>query len=580
MHSKYLLIQGTVGDHATQKVDGNISISHTDDSIPPTQWPVSEGYFKALVSLNAGKNFLRLSFYSPRLANITSNNIHASNLNITYVPQTNTPPLHLVILIGKDSPGTYDSAPARTEREGNGIELAIAKYRMAGYLWQSYTQEQMFRSNFGRRTFRFEEEWTPGTANLRDRRDDTMRSEARVHVIRSEKTVAEIRDMEVAQQNAKASRSGDLFSWASADIKKHFNIKPGQKQYAAVLILDAHWDKASNTILGHAALGGGDGELGLAIFGSHALHSYPSCVEEVVPAFTDCTRTDTNCVANDCNESGSNWEAANIGIGAHLHEVGHLFGCPHQESGIMLRDYVSLNRSFITREAYSTRTGNKGGLVLQNDECNWHKLDCLRFRIHPCFKLPNDPVVHRDASVNVWPVENGVFLWAPSGVAYAEIFVEGDEGCKAWIEFGDGNGRGNIQKQYFLTEQEIRDRLPEPLRKKNVRLSVKSFGNGNADASEISASKGSTVKIGGGGVLSGMSNKLGYKGNKFGLSQMEGSEKSEIIFDSLLQHHKVMTSVVVYHGAFLDGIEFEYEDATSQLIGKKNGTGSRFHLGT
>jgi len=90
-----------------------------------------------------------------------------------------------------------------------------------------------------------------------------------------------------------------------------------------------------------------------------------------------CTPTDTDYVANDCNESGSNWEAANIGIGAHLHEVGHLFGAPHQESGIMLRDYVTFNRTFTTREPYSTRTKSKGGLVLMKDECTWHRLDVL-----------------------------------------------------------------------------------------------------------------------------------------------------------------------------------------------------------
>lgn len=66
---------------------------------------------------------------------------------------------------------------------------------------------------------------------------------------------------------------------------------------------------------------------------------------------------------------GSSWEAANIGMGAHLHETGHLFGCPHQESGVMLRDYVTLNRSFLTRESFSTRTKSKGGLVLEKDEC-------------------------------------------------------------------------------------------------------------------------------------------------------------------------------------------------------------------
>ena len=242
------------------------------------------------------------------------------------LPCLSAPPLQLVILLGRDSPGTFDAVPARIEKEGNGLETAIKKFRMAAYLWQAFTAEQMYRNKLGRRVFRMEEEWVTGTSNYRDREMGIMRSEAKVHVVRTSKTVAEIRDLDLAQQNPKAKRSGDLFGLASEAVRDYFKPLPGQKQYVSVLILDAHWDKASKTITGHAALGGGGGEIQLAIFGSQALQSYPSSIEEVVPAFSDCTPTDTNYVANDCNESGSNWEAANIGIGAHMHETGHLFG--------------------------------------------------------------------------------------------------------------------------------------------------------------------------------------------------------------------------------------------------------------
>jgi hypothetical protein len=271
----------------------------------------------------------------------------------------------------------------------------------------------MYRQKMGRRTFRFDEEWTSGTSNLRDIENGMMRSEAKIHVVRCSKTVAELRDMDLAQQNPNAKRNGDLYTIALDAVKDYFKPMPGQKQYVSVLLLDAHWDKAAKTITGHAALGGANEPLAMAIFGSQALQSYPSCLEEVVPAFTDCTPTDTKFVANDCNESGSNWEAANIGIGAHMHEVGHLFGCPHQATGIMLRDYVTLNRSFTSREPYSTRTKAKGGLVLQKDECAWNRLDCLRFRSHPCFALPGEPPKHLDDSVQAWPVDNGTVIVSP-----------------------------------------------------------------------------------------------------------------------------------------------------------------------
>jgi hypothetical protein len=431
-----LLIAGTVGDLEAQAVDGNLTVSRLDDGFPPTYWPVDESHFKALVYLVPGPNRFRFDFTSPKLpSSNTSNPIHSSYLTIHMIPPLSNPPLHLVIMLAKDSPGTFDAVPARIEREGNNLEVAIRKFRMAAYLWQAFTSEQMYRNKLGRRTFRFEEEWVTGTSNHRDQETRTMRNEAKVHVIRCDKTVAELRDLDLAQQNPKGKKTGQLYDIALAAVKDHFKPLPGQKQYCSVLLLDSHWDKAAGIITGHAALGGGVGEIQLAVFGSQALQSYPSSIEEVVPAFTDCTPTDTNFVANDCNEAGSNWEAANIGIGAHMHETGHLFGLPHQESGVMLRDYVTLNRSFTTKEPFSTRTKSKGGLVLAKDECTWHRLDCLRFRAHPSFAIPGEPPRHYDDSVQAWPVENGnVIVTALSGVAWLELTDtdKKDEHCHFW----------------------------------------------------------------------------------------------------------------------------------------------------
>lgn len=452
----------------------------------------------------------------------------------------------------------------------------MKKFRMAAYLWQAFTAEQMHRNKLGRRCFRFEEEWQTGTSNSRDREQNTMRNEAKVHIVTCDKTVEELRDLDLAQQNPNAQRAGDLFSIAHDAIKAHFNLLPGQKQYVSCLILDSHWDREANMIRGHAALGGGTSDIGLAVFGSQALYSYPSTIDEVVTAFTDCTPTDTVYVANDCNESGSRWEAANIGIGAHLHETGHLFGCPHQESGVMLRDYTRLDRSFITDEAFSTRTNSKAGLVLQTDECTWHRLDCLRFRSHPCFKLPTDPTTTADSSIRIWPVENGnIIVTAPSGVAYTEIFREGDDTCHYWIEHGDGISYGPLQRQILLTEQDIRNRLPESERKSKtkIRLSIKSVGGGSVDVADIgqTVKKASMIKLSNGQVA--------FRGDKHGLSQLEGSEPQEIIFSSALRSKSIMISVTVYHGFAVDGLEFFYEDSSSQLFGKRGGSADEFPLG-
>jgi hypothetical protein len=396
----------------------------------------------------------------------------------------------------------------------------------------------MYRNKFGRRTFRFEEEWQTGTSNLRDMETGAMRSEAKVHIVRCSKTVAELRDLDLAQQNPKAKRSGELYTIALDAMKDYFKPLPGQRQYVSVLLLDAHWDKASKTITGHAALGGANDPIPMAIFGSQALQSYPSCLEEVVPAFSDCMHTDTNYVANDCNESGSNWEAANIGIGAHMHEVGHLFGCPHQESGVMLRDYVTLNRSFTTREPFSTRTKAKGGLVLQKDECGWHRLDCLRFRSHPSFALPGEPPKHIDDSILAWPVDSGnVIVTAPSGVAFLEIRFEGEEVCHHWQEYGDGNGGGPVQRQLTLSEQDLKNLVPEDRRKSKLRVSIKSHAGGSHEIADWAAltNKSTRLKLSNG--------QMAFRSSKLGLSQMEGSRPDEVIFDSVLKQTKLLVSL-------------------------------------
>ncbi|KAK4156447.1 putative peptidase family-domain-containing protein [Chaetomidium leptoderma] len=571
VYQKVLLAHGTIGDPSHQCLDGTLTVSRLDESFPPISWPVHSSQFKALVYLMPGANRLRFDFSSPKLANSGSSNpIHASYLTVHMIPPVGAPPLQLAILLAKDSPGTFDAVPARIEREGNGLETAVRKFRMAAYLWQAFTAEQMWRNKLGRRAFRFEEEWTTGAATHRDRENGTLRSEARIHVIRTEKTVAELRDLNLAQQNSNATDAGGLYGIAADAVRDYFKPLPGQKLYVSVLLLDAHWDTTSKTILGHAALGGQVGDVHLGIFGSHCLQSYPGSFEEVVPAFTDCTPTDTNHVGNDCNDAGSSWEAANLGIGAHLHETGHLLGLPHQEHGVMLRDYVTLNRTFLTREAYSTRTRSKGGPVSQQAECTWHRLDCLRFRSHPCFRLPNDPVLNPDDSVQGWPMDGSLTVTAATGVSYLEIFGEGDDVCHAWIEYQPENG-GSVHRLVSLSEQELRGRLPEAKRKGRLRISVKSYGGGTLDIDDFAklcSKEAACLKIP--SAVPGLP-KTAFRGKKLGLSQMEGSETHEVVFTGALRQDRVLSKVVFYHGLAVDGMEFVYDDDSRQLFGKKGG---------
>lgn len=547
-------------------------MNHHYESFPSVSWPVNSSHFKALVHLSPGPNRLRFDFTSSKLSSGTSQpSVHSTWFTINYLPLINTPPLDLVVLLGKDSEETFDAVPERAQREGNGLEAAIKKYRMAAYLWQAFTGEQMFRHNFGRRCFRLDEEWQSGSLSRRDAANGQMRSEAKIHVVRTDKSVAELRDLEVAQQYGPATRKGELFQIAKDAVKNYFNLQPGQKRYVSVLLLDSHWDTQSQVITGHAALGSGGDNIKMAIFGSHCLQSYPSSMEDIVDAFSDCTRTDTAFVGNDCGEAGSNWESAVLGIGAHLHEVGHLFGSPHQESGVMLRDYVRLNRTFMTRESFSTRTKTQGlKLCLPQDECSWHRLDALRFRFHPSFRLPGDPPLISEDSVQVWPVENGKILFtATSGIAFIELYAGDDDLCHSFLEYINTESTINgLPKQITVTESELRQRLScsdRDKKKKKLKLVVVSgaLGSYTVDDTGNLGSKLSLVKL--------PKSQSGYKSGKLGFSQMDGSAPEQLLLDCAFNSTKLLTSVKIYHGFALDGLEFFYEDATSQLFGKRGG---------
>ncbi|KAF3168489.1 hypothetical protein TWF225_011795 [Orbilia oligospora] len=548
-----LLVFGQCGS-PDRPQDGSIVVHHHHGSFPPTSWPVSDGFFRALVYLEPGPNKLQFEYTSGRetLQSISHITIHMMPLA--------APPLHLVILLGSDSPATFDSPPDKIKTQGNGLDTAIKKFRMAAYLWQAYTAEEMARNKFGRRTFRFEETWAAESISHRDR---MSRMVPKVHVLRSERTVAEIRDLDIAQQNSKGKRTGELWNVAYKTVEKHFSPKSVyERKHVAVLILDSKWDPASQVITGHAALGGGSGFIQMGIFGSHSLHSWPKFIEDVVPSLTDCTRTDTRIIANDAGQSGSYWEACCIGIGAFLHEVGHAFGCPHQPSGIMVRDYVRFNRSFVTRESYSTRTKSPGlRLCLPKDECHWHRLDILRFRFHPCFKSTSDPPsLFEGDNPQVYGIGVGAVVVSSTGVAWIEIYV--NDILQNYYEVFP-----KVERNLIVTVSDILSKIPPTEKSRKVKLSIFTIGHGKLDIDDFLETAQSFIKLRGG--------ERAFQSMKLGLG---GGSPSEAILP--IGTNRVLNGIRVYSGSALNGIEFIFDDSSSSIFGNRGGSCSEYLLDT
>ncbi|KAJ2779426.1 hypothetical protein H4R18_004014 [Coemansia javaensis] len=412
VHQRFLVIHGQVG--GVKGEDDRVVVHHP--YFPPLTFPVIDGYFKVLAELESGDNALRFEYIQGGAC------IRRGSLTVRMAPYTDKPPLLLAVIAGSDSQGIFDAPPDARGPGINDMDAAVRKFRCCAYLWQAFVAEQMYRAGFGRRTFNLEEYYEPDTMA----RDNVRRMTARVHVVRSKRTVAEIRDKERAQQwkpppGYERRTSETQFSLAHDALNEYGQFKGDH--YIACLTLDSHWDPELGVILGHAALGLGAGPRRLGVFGSHTTHAWPANAEEIAQKFLDTTKTDTRFLANDCNECGEYWRAANIGMGAFLHEAGHLFTLAHTPSGIMSRGFNDYNRAFMARAP------NWKGPVRHSDEAgaHWHRTDLVRLRHHPCLRLPGDPPLreHERAELpfEFLPVDDGVVIWNGSGLTMIEVWV-------------------------------------------------------------------------------------------------------------------------------------------------------------
>ncbi|KAI0198629.1 metallopeptidase [Astrocystis sublimbata] len=572
VHQKILLVKGLIGRDPHPQIEGAVSIFRPDKTFPSVMWPVQGARFKALLYLSPGPNTFCLEYRKPG-----ARMVHHSSLTLYMFDPKNAPPLQLAILVAKDSPFAIEQAPACEQEEMSDLEAAICKFRAAAYLWQSFIAEQMDKNGLGRRTIRFDEEWTSGTSHMRDFDEHTMRSEARVHVVRMDTTVAQMYSLEHAHQSSGDLKQNSLANVAATALKEYFRMVPGQKQYVAALVLDKNPDMQESMTMDQTVFGGhaGDG-LQLAMFGSQCLQYYPATISDTAKTFMNCSQTHLKTIVNGVNLTGSSWEAATYGMSAHLREVGHLLGSSHQGEGVMAPDFATLNRAFMMREAYCTRTKSKGGPVETKDEPAWHRLDLLKFRFHPLFRNPTDRPLHPDNTLHGWVVDKDKLLVNTStGLLCVEMYAENDEFCTTWHEMCLDTP---MCKRVTLVEAEMRARLPEGKRNGKVKVIVRSVNGGELvvdDLHQLCAD--ASVKLNSGLINS----KMAYRSTAVGSSKLDNSEPQEVIFNNALASvNRILARMTIYHGDAVDGLEFHYDDGSSQLLGKRGGKpgGDRFSM--
>ncbi|GAB1315528.1 hypothetical protein MFIFM68171_05738 [Madurella fahalii] len=399
VHQRCVLLSGKCdSESALEMKDAYIEIGVQDEIdqplFPRQRWPMCHGFFKALVLLSPGLNRIAIS------CDLEDSPIE---LRFRYTPLLQKPPLHLAIMVAKDSPLMMDCPPAKFGGISSthcSLDAAIAKFRMAAYMWQALTAEDMRAKGLGLRSFRLEEEWSVDTLSSGSLHSQTMGSVPKVHLVRTDKTVAELRDADLAQQNPCARRKDDLHSIFTKALQAYgAPFVSHAKPVVAGLILDSHYDISSSIILAHAALGcHNPNGLSLGMFGSHLTYAWPRFLEEVPDCLLDTTLTG-DTVGNDNGECGSMWEACAVGQGAFLHEVGHAFSAPHT-SGIMARGYSpDWPKAFLACTAPTTcpkTPGMQPVTPTTPHDCRWDLGDALRFRNLRHFWVECDRELPRD----------------------------------------------------------------------------------------------------------------------------------------------------------------------------------------
>lgn len=576
-------------------------INNANKVFPPLVFEINGGQFKALLHVSPGEanNFDVSAYNSGHIdwqgfASNLGNVVEKGSLTLHYNELPENKPIHFCVVLGKDSNGSYDMPRYKLQRgEVANLDTAIQRLKVAGRLMQAFTQDEFHRLGLSNRSFPFVEEIQNSQRVFGYNMDSpTPHKEVKIHVLRSPKTVEELRNPDYAQQYEGAKDNGFLFSHAIDLISESDLIKPyrerGTSIQCAVMYLDSTWN--GNFITTHAALGGGSSEVAMAVFGSHGLHSYPLTFLQVGPSFVDETRLSIKEVANDSNQCSTSWECLNICLGAFMHEIGHSLGSPHQTDGVMLRDYIWWNRQFMTREAFCVRDNSQGKIIKQNGEfdenCHWNIRDLLRYFYHDSFTIPIDTndrtfgklgstsMVKRDLGGNplIFILEPGtVSVKSSSGIFMVELI--GDELARYHIAYyPQSYGGSGLQHELLLNFDELNYHFHNSWNEAKDNFSVRILsisGDLYLDNFKDSCYPSNSTVIRSDFNL-GRGTINGYKG------QLLGSENGPMSFIGL--NFDKVNSVQIYSGGALDGVTFNTNDGGHYTIGNIGGHTTTFDL--
>ncbi|RUS32297.1 Jacalin-like lectin domain-containing protein, partial [Jimgerdemannia flammicorona] len=235
-----------------------------------------------------------------------------------------------------------------------------------------------------------------------------------------------------------------------------------------------------------------------------------------------------------------------------LHEVGHAHTLTHTATGIMSRGFNNWNRAFMVKEPHFN------GPVRPHEEAgaHWHRVDTLRLRFHPSFRLPLDlsRSPHKDHTPTFIPLDSGLEIHAAAGLVMVEFELDGR--YKTHIEFPNQNGQPT---RLPFSEDDLWRRVGVKPGSGRLRIEATASNTHSAAIGDVTAFfKDRVVTIPGGKCIK--SAPAGHRG-------LNGAET---IVPFPPQGAR-LTKICVHHGDFLDGIVFGFADGTTNIIGTQGG---------
>ena len=370
---------------------------------PPQNWPIAGGRVTFLAMLSPGLNKLairRQGLPSPATGKRPAESDYV--LSLTYIPLTQTPPLHLAVLVAQDSPGYMDCPPVKrgtTFSAHTNLTAAADKLRMMAHMWQAATAEAMREAGFGRRAFRLQDKWgldTSSSAFLLDSREEdamadegAMRGRPVVHFLFSKMTMKELMEESVVHEDETAAdRDRRMYEIFLCHIKEKRLAGHGERPVIAGLIFDAHWSRSKGMLVGPSPVTKHrrDGA-SLAMFGSETAYSWPRCMEEVVECLTDTRVPEDDFARGKDRSLGERCAASQSSL---LRDVMRAFGLPLGDNDGFVGNWTNY---FLAKEAteMSSKEGysaNAGGDSSNRGQDLFHC--CLSAQALPHFWRPGD----------------------------------------------------------------------------------------------------------------------------------------------------------------------------------------------